>query len=142
VRTTIATELGVVYLQRVQSAPQWPVGGTLFGSNYRAFVALQVKKRPQDKAINVIFLVDTACPYVYLSSTAMTALLEGGSGFSDSISAYVHDLYLPSVYVSPASSHFHDINVVGAQFFYIANAKLSIDYSPSATTASKVIITK
>jgi predicted aspartyl protease len=114
--------------------------GTTFGENARILVAAIVTRsskqsQQQIKAVNVIMLVDTGSPYVFL--TKMTW---------NSLGVKVEDLPNDQAYVKingvrvlahVSSHHFEDIDVLGATF--LKNCKMTVDY-PEQTAELHVAV--
>jgi hypothetical protein len=121
----IAERLEVEYLKEATSPSSSVVRGVLYGSNYRPMVNLVISSKRHNKQVNVIFLVDTGSPNLYISEQAMHAL-----GFTDNIpktfEVYVGD-NLYEAFMSPMT-HYHDINLIGASFLSAARAKIICDY--------------
>jgi dissimilatory sulfite reductase (desulfoviridin) alpha/beta subunit len=80
------------------------------------------------KPVNVIFLVDTTSPYVYVCESAMAAL-----GFNDPFPASFkfHIAGCPNVtlqaHMSKKDSHFSGINVMGPSALSKLRAKVTLD---------------
>lgn len=118
----IGVELGVVRHDAASSAPTFPVRGIMYGANSRLFVCLTVKKR--DRAVNVLFLVDTGSPSSYLRRDTFEAL-----GYTESIpkeaNVELHGFPMP---VSLSHAHFYNVDLLGQSFFRTARARLEVDY--------------
>ena len=71
-------------------------------------------------------MLDTSSPFTYLSPSTSQAL-----GFNDSVpesfQASVHGQSM-TVYSSPQTSHFKDINLLGADFLSREQCQLGVDY--------------
>ena len=100
--------------------------GTTFGENARILVAAVVSRTKQgdSNSLNVIMLVDTGSPYVFLTARTW-----------NSIGVKVEDLPNDQAYVKingvrvlahVSSNHFEDIDVLGASF--LKNCKMLVDY--------------
>ena len=100
--------------------------GTTFGENARILVASVVSrtKPGESNPLNVIMLVDTGSPYVFLTARTWNSI-----GFK------VEDLPNDQAYVKingvrvlahVSSNHFEDIDVLGASF--LKNCKMAVDY--------------
>lgn len=123
----IAYALNTSYLSRVSKCPlETSVHGILFGMHARPFINLVVEHPRFNVPINVTFLIDTGSPFVYVSEETMTAL-----GFADYIpdafNGLVHGSSL-TINMSPVTSHFKDVNVLGAAFLLETHANLRVDY--------------
>jgi hypothetical protein len=106
--------------------------GILFGANARPMVNLKIASTKFKKFVNIIFLVDTGSPCLYVCEKAMIAL-----GFSDHIPMSFDVLFnnlsfeavmSPLVMPNGEVGHYKDINLIGATFLSKARAKLIIDY--------------
>lgn len=138
----IAERLGIKYLEpQCEIIPmEKDIKGILYGTNRRPMVNLVVSAKRFKTPVNVIFLVDTGSPCLYLCQKAMEAL-----GFSDAI-PYTFDLrFRDRVYeavMSPLKQlngkdgHYHDINLIGATFLTNSRALLTIDYMENDVTLS------
>ena len=66
----VSRELNVQYLSPAEVPDEELEGsllnGILWGSNSRPLINLVVSSTKYNKPVNIIFIVDTACPYVYL----------------------------------------------------------------------------
>ena len=75
--------------------------------------------------MNVIFVVDTGCPYTFMSQSTFAAL-----GYNDappqSAALCVHGV---SMTVQPSHSHFKDANVLGTDFLVRARCSLVLDFA-------------
>jgi len=134
VETTIAQNLSdinsreVIYLSKVQTEPQPSCFGIVYGNNGRLFVDLLVRIKPTHQYTTVIFLVDTGSPTIFLSGKTVSALLPTDSTVTTSFKADIHGVWLSGVNISPPTSHFSDINVLGQPFFLRAAAILNVNY--------------
>lgn len=137
----IAEELGVKYLSEVLNYSQLNiVEGILHGANSRPMVNLVVSSVRFKKRINVIFLVDTGSPCLYLCQQALEAL-----GFTDNIPSTFGLVFNERTYqanMSPLMQKdgrkglFHDINLIGASFLSKSNATLIVNYNDDKVTLS------
>ena len=135
----VAERLGIEYLSEQSDVPcQKVVEGILYGTNCRPMVNLVVSSKKHRKNINVIFLVDSGSPCLYLCQPAMEAL-----GFSDHIPKTFSMVFNGTVYEAVMSplvledgkgGHFSELNLIGATFLSKSKAKLLIDYSENAVT--------
>lgn len=123
-RLSIASELEVEFLSEPKGGPAWPLKGILFGHNYRPFVCMHVERK--DKRLNVFFLVDTGSPHTYLSKATIEAL--GLRDFvPENFSLKIHGINT-NVNMSPITSHYKDINVLGSDSLSRHKAFLEVDY--------------
>ena len=130
----ISQRLGIRYLelQNDYESSQSIIDGVLYGTNCRPMVNLVVSSIRFKKQVNIIFLIDTGSPCLYVCHTAMEAL-----GFSDTVPETFDLVFRGKVHeavLSPVKSpdgkegHYHDINLIGATFLSKTCAKLDIDY--------------
>jgi hypothetical protein len=109
----IAFALEVTYLSASQVVT-WPAVGIVWGLNKRWFVNMSVQRKTRS-AVNVIFLVDSATPYTFLSPLAIDAVL-GVDGYAPSSFQALINGKSTQVERSPKQGHFADINVLGMNF--------------------------
>jgi hypothetical protein len=121
---TIARNLGTSYLADASSTPTYPIIGELYGEYNRAVVNLVVSMRKRAK--DVIFIVDTGSPFTYLSAATLHAL-GCRNIFPGTVTVEVHGRLL-NVHLSPSTSHFADVNVLGTDFMFATEARLLVDY--------------
>lgn len=125
-RTDIAREFSTEFLATADPAatPLWPITGFVYGRYFRVMVELIVKRR--NMARRVFFLLDTDSPFTFLSPSTLQAL-----GFNDSLpesfQASVHGQQM-TLYCSPQTSHFSDINMLGSDFLSREQCQLCVDY--------------
>ena len=111
--------------------------GTTLGENARILVAAVVSRSRQSefKPVNVIMLVDTGSPYVYLTKKTW-----------NNIGVKVENLPNDQAYVKIngvrvlahiSSNHFEDIDVLGASF--LKTCKMAVDY-PEQTAELQVVM--
>ena len=127
----IADMLEVNYLeeqQEIKYSPKDGINGILYGTNARPMINLVVSSTKFKKPINIIFLLDTGSPCVYICEEAMKKL-----GFHD---------HFPSVFtinvgeirgrheaiMSGKDGHYSDLNLIGATFLSKIMAKIVLDY--------------
>lgn len=122
----IAKMLQTKYLQPQKEGNRGRSGvtGVLYGPYCRPVVNLVVETTRFRKAVNIIFIVDTGSPSLFISKNAMRAL-----GFND-VSQQVFQVRIGGdVYEANQShSHFADVNLIGASFLARARASLLVDY--------------
>eukprot|EP00835_Amoeboradix_gromovi_P001756 NODE_87_length_21935_cov_0.397142.p7 type:complete len:263 gc:universal NODE_87_length_21935_cov_0.397142:16837-17625(+) len=142
----IAERLGVEYLSQMggdYKEGQSNVRGILYGTYYRPMVNLVVASKKFKKFINIIFLVDTGSPCLYICEKAMEKL-----GFTDHVPE-TFDLLFDSktheAVMSPSfmeidgkreKGHYHDLNLIGASFLSKERARVAIDYAENTVTLS------
>eukprot|EP01039_Chlorochromonas_danica_P004138 gene4138-4541_t len=130
--TQIWEELGSVPLSETSVIPTFPVHGIVFGLSLCVFLPFVVSKR--SKAINVNFLVDTACPYTYLRSETRAAL-----GFQESISSGTNVLiHGTAITVYPSANNFEDVDLLGQDYFTSIRASMSINYPEKTVEVSTI----
>ncbi len=128
----IAQRLDVTYLSDSESTIISKTIGILYGTNCRPIVSLSIASTKFKKFVNVIFLIDTGSPCLYICQQAMEAL-----GFNDNITE-TFDITCQGMsfeaVMSPLKQrdgrdgHYSDINLIGATFLSKSRAKLSVDY--------------
>lgn len=138
----IAERLGIKYLEpQIEPIPiEKDIKGILYGTNRCPMINLVVSTKRFKKPINVIFLIDTGSPCLYICQKAMEAL-----GFLDAIPLTFDLRFRDRVYeavMSPIKQldgkdgHYHDINLIGATFLTNSRALLNIDYTENDVTLS------
>ena len=122
---------GIQHLSAANKASATILKGTTFGENARILVAAVVSRTKQDEfdPVNAIMLVDTGCPYVFLTAKTWNAI---GVKLEDlpNDQAYVK-INGVRVLAHVSSNHFEDVDVLGASF--LKNCKLVVDYPEQAT---------
>lgn len=132
----ISERLGVTYLSPAENLPKEralpDAKGLLYGANNRPMINLVVSSKKYKKGINIIFLVDTCSPHVFICEQALEAL-----GFSENIPKSVDVVFRDATFAASMSpkltldgrqGHFHDINLIGSSFLKSALAHLVVDY--------------
>ena len=147
----IAERLGVQYLYEAKEIPtQSTVDGILYGTNCRPMINLVASSKKYNKHVNIVFMIDTTSPSLYVSQQAMKAL-----GFSDNLPGTFDLSFQDKVYeavmspplpstattlhggsVGSEERGFHDINLIGASFLSKSHAKMLIDYSQNTVKLS------
>ena len=152
----IAERLGVKYLSEQKEIPtQNDVEGILYGTNCRPMVNLIVSSKKYNKYVNIIFIIDTTSPSLFVSQQAMKAL-----GFSDHFPSTFDLAFQDKVYEAVMSPPlptttatlpvhtldegsegsdgrgFSDINLIGASFLSKSHAKMVIDYCQNTVKLS------
>ena len=126
----ISERLEVQYLQ---PANQNTIStGILYGTNCRPMISLPIASKKFQKFINVIFMIDTGSPCLYICKQAMTAL-----GFSDHMPQRFDVLCADMAFEAAMSplrqadgrdGNYCDLNLIGSTFLKKARANLSVDY--------------
>lgn len=125
VYSNIGPMLGVEYLASSHVAkPSFPVRGCLYGNNNRIMVNLLCRKKVDQRALNVIFLVDTGSPVTYICEKAMSKLVGLDHPITKQMNIIVHGDTVVECHLSPVDKHFHDVNVLGMDA--VAALELSI----------------
>jgi predicted aspartyl protease len=103
--------------------------GTTFGENARILVKAIVSRSSRQSleftSLNVIMLVDTGSPYVYLSERTWEALGVKVEDLPNNGQAYVKVNGM-RVLAHVSSNHFEDIDVLGSSF--LKNCVMVVDY--------------
>jgi hypothetical protein len=123
-------QMGVKYLEHHKDFSQNVIKGILYGTHCRPMINLVVSSKRFKKPVNVIFLVDTGSPCLYVCQTAMDAL-----GFSNPVPQTFDLIFRGKAHeavVSPLKGHYHDINLIGATFLSKTCATLDIDYGTNS----------
>lgn len=112
---SFSKRMGVEEFSLVQPGEiRFPAKGIIVGSStHRLFISLAVAY--EDKTIWVPFLVDSGCPWNFMSARTMNALgvtPPRGTTFT------IHGFDDCLVNVSPSKSHFADVNIIGGDFFH------------------------
>lgn len=135
----ISDRLGVIYLEAPgggsapPSAPPQVLHGILYGANMRPMINLVISSKRYKIPRNIIFLVDTGSPHLYLCKAALEAL-----GFLENIPTTFDILFRniafeasvsPEIMPDGREGHFRDVNLIGSSFLTKARAKLHMDYA-------------
>lgn len=133
----VSTDLNVQYLESPENPDNesivGSVSGILWGPHMRPMVNLIISSTKFKKPVNIIFLVDTGCPYIYICETALNKL-----GFIDHMPSEFEIQFRSGIFkanMSPlvmpngSEGHFKDINVLGASFLRYARSILLVDYN-------------
>lgn len=132
----ISELLAVPYLSPVK-VPMEPwktdtLTGILYGLNMRPMINLVVSSKRFKKDINVIFMVDTSSPHMFLCERAMEEL-----GFSDNVPQSFEILFrgmafpaslTPKIMPDGRAGQFKDVNLIGSSFLTKSRALLLADY--------------
>ena len=139
----VSNRLGVVYLSSPPESLAGTVGssvthGILFGLNCRPMVNMIISSKVHKRPRNIIFLVDSGSPHIYLCEQAMVAL-----GFTDHLPKSFDIVFKGKSYpanVSPKvlpdgrTGHFKDINLIGSSFLSKAGCIVLLDYHNNEMT--------
>ncbi|GAX13086.1 hypothetical protein FisN_17Hu013 [Fistulifera solaris] len=126
---------GNQYLSRAKSFPlEWPATGVVYGYNKRLMISLPCRRRgPNNKVLNIFFLVDTGSPMSYLCREAMTALIGDPTRNVPAqlfVAVQNESFYMP-FFMSPLGTkevpgHFRDANVLGMDFLQRAGLCMTV----------------
>jgi len=125
----ISNELYVKYLEDAsdESSLQEPVNGIIWGTNYRLVSNMVISSRRHKKQKNIIFVIDTGCPGLFICEKALYKL-----GFTENVPSQFQVIFRNKTFnaaMSPPDSHFADINLLGGSFLGDVNGKLEVDYA-------------
>ncbi|ORY53038.1 hypothetical protein BCR33DRAFT_711428 [Rhizoclosmatium globosum] len=114
----IAETMEVDYLGPATFPGTFPVVGIIKYQNHRLMVSLVCRRRTSKDApsVNIIFLIDTGSPVTYLGHEAMEALIGQDSHVPQSLYVNIHSENVVQAHLSPNSSHFANVNVLGMDF--------------------------
>lgn len=140
--SAVSRKLGKSYLQPWLGAPsRWPVTGKIFGNNRRMIISLCVSlSTPKAAEIDIIpvkitahFLVDTGAPSTYLCEDAVVALSPTKKFYYDEYDCIpvVLQGFKHEVHLSPPTSHFRDVSLIGSDFLALIQGTLVADYGES-----------
>ena len=127
----IAEKVGTEYLSATTMLPFFPVRGVLWNAKTnRTFVNLVVQ-RNKDIKVNVLFMIDTGCPDVYLRKDTLAAL-----GYNDSIpSSLTLNIHgTDDIFCEISRAHFSNVNVLGMSYFVVSKNLLSVDAHEKTAT--------
>lgn len=130
---TLEIGRGKEYLSPADSFPlSWPVTGVIFGHNKRLMINLPCRRAKPDRGhnvLNVFFLVDTGSPVSYLCKEAMDALI--GRELDQQLKQLSIVIQTTAKYMemnlSPMTSHFQDVNVLGMDFLDKYDLSMVVD---------------
>lgn len=101
-------------------------------------INLAISSKKNKKWINLIFLVDTGSPHLYVCEQALKAL-----GFTGNVPKTLDAVYRDTTFsasISPKytpdgmQGHFQDINLIGSAFLRSAHPNLIVDYRNNELT--------
>lgn len=132
----ISERLETTYLEEqrdIQYDPKKGIPGILYGTNARPMINLVISSTKYKKPINIIFLVDTGSPCLYICETAMKAL-----GFNENIPQTflievggidgTYEAVMSPLITDGKDGHYKDINLLGATFLLQADATVTLNY--------------
>ena len=123
----IAQKLGVVYLADTKNLYSEEVSGILFGRNERLMISLilDIKQKRKD----VIFLLDTASPFTYISRNVLDRMgyEAHGQNIVGKINGREHTLQISPKLQNNTGSNLHDLNILGMAFLRQCEAKITVD---------------
>jgi hypothetical protein len=105
----------------------WPASGLIFGPHLRLLMNLAVCWKEGRARKNVIFVVDTGSLSTYLSPQTIVEILPEGAVIPPAFNAVIHGVN-HGVYMSPSTSNYHDVNVLGTDFMSKARLTLTANY--------------
>jgi hypothetical protein len=114
------------------------VKGLLTCTNYRMFVILPLKRHPfTDESFDVLFMIDTGAPYVYLTDEVMRRLSRGpdGSVVPGCTSISIAGVQTSDYYAS--HSRFSHVSILGQRFLAHARWTMNVDYDTRVFTLEK-----
>ena len=124
----VSSFYGVKYLSKADDSPAWPVKGHIYGPFMRLMINLQVRRNTSKNYKNIAFIIDTGSPVTYLSLKAFEALT-GGDYIAPSLILNMHgDEKGFACEMSPNSSHFSTLNILGMDYLLHINAQLQYDW--------------
>ena len=114
----IAKNMQVEYLGSAVFPGTFPAQGVITGQHFRLMIPLVVRRTSSKvvPAVNIVFLIDTGSHFTYICQEAMEALIGTESVVPERLSVQIHLENAIEVYLSPKSSHFADVNVLGMDF--------------------------
>lgn len=130
--THIEKCLGVKYLEDFVGdgdKKQDRVKGAIVGMNMRAFVPLVMRYKRQAKT--VIFLIDTSCPFTFVSEEVLTAFKVTLSQPDSPLQVLLNGCNT-TVQMSPLDKHFPEVNVLGSDFFLQQQCDDTLQYRSEA----------
>ena len=122
----ISKELGVKYLGDSVKQKEKEISGKIWGFNQRLFISLMVEHNGKKK--DVVFLMDTGAGMTYMSEKSIKSFYDSQADFTKPYVKMSINGIVQKVAVSPPSSHFNDINILGGMFLNSCKAKITIDY--------------
>ena len=143
--TQYARTLGVTYLGPSRTFPgKFPVTGFIWGQRRIMLVNMIVRSEDCGCAdydndsgpINVVFLIDTACPFTFLSKNVMETLVPDQPA-SSKLALHIQSNKLISCHLSPPRSQFADVNVLGCDFFDVNNLSLIANFRQNSVLILK-----
>lgn len=128
IKLGMPSALGVRYLapETKEDNTRKAITGKLYGPFRRPIVNLVMKLENSGCPANIIFIVDTGSPYLFLCGEAFKAMgIKRAIGIDERVSVK----FGGKVHVAYRShGHFEDFNLLGAEFLETTNAVLTVDY--------------
>ncbi|RIA79479.1 hypothetical protein C1645_745885 [Glomus cerebriforme] len=128
-REVISDKLGIKYLSDSNHEHNGNVKGIVYGEFYRLICSLTVKIKEKIKFVH--FIVDTGSKITYLSEDAMLAFGLSVTDPSLIIDARINN---KEALVMLSTSHFSELNILGAQFLKSSGANLFTEYHNNSFT--------
>lgn len=120
----------------------WPLRGIIHGRNSRLMVSAPTSLSPDNALANEIdpptvvvhYLVDTSSPYTYLSEDAVKSLSSQPFYYDtyDTLPICIHGIPI-QVHVSPPTSHFKEVSLLGADFMKAIQGEIHAFYGGKKT---------
>jgi hypothetical protein len=115
----IAIAMNLEYLGPASFPGSFPVVGEIWAPNDRLMVNLVCRRETTSNspARNIIFLIDTGSPFTYLCENAMETLIaKPNANIPQTLKVNIHSEKALITHISPKTSHFADVNVLGMDF--------------------------
>ncbi|KAI3654381.1 hypothetical protein MP228_001100 [Amoeboaphelidium protococcarum] len=131
-----AKSLDVEYLGAASFPRRFAAIGNIVGGNHRLMISLVCRRQSQQEApaVNVVFLVKTGSPVLYLSKRAMKALMGHRENVPQILYVQVHNERVTEFHLSPPGSHFEDVNLLGMDFLIKNRRSLVMNYDADTFT--------
>lgn len=133
----VAEELAIDPKWKTKRVHEWekikfPVYGTIYGRNLRPFIPLVVETMKKEDPENrkVIFLINTASPYTFLTKDVFAAL-----GYDERNGGANLRIHGQPLWVEPSHSHFAHVNILGGDYLRaIENMQVNLYYRTRAVS--------
>jgi hypothetical protein len=113
-------------------SPPFPVQGAIVGWCNRLIANFVCQRRPGAPLFNFFFLVDTGSPYTFLSAETIAVLTGGATGnIPTALTVNIQGIPSMGCRISPPTSHFADVDVLGMDFMRNNYASISMDHDKS-----------
>jgi len=119
----ISKRLEIKYLSDSLPIHASDVRGTVFGRNSRIFLSMTLEM--QEKVKNIHFLLDTGSPLTFLSQEVLNSF---GVETPDRPLRVRINNHLTTASLSPATSHYPDINILGTGYLVDIDAELTVNF--------------